>query len=117
GMEQAAAENEFPAHGMARREFERAQAGYSMELWQKESREYRDQLQLTHDQAVKTAEAGRIRMEAERALGDAQKQVDEQQREKEKWERVVEEEKENLIAQLHQWQGEVRELRLSPETV
>lgn len=116
-MEQAVEENEFPAHEMARREFEKAQPGYSMELWQKESREYRNQLQLTQHQAVKTAEAERIRMEAERALGDAQKQVDEYQREKEKWELVVEEEKEKLIARMHQWQGEVSEFRLSPETV
>ncbi len=116
-MEQEVEENEFPTHEVARKEFERAQAGYSMELWQKESRQYRDQLHSSLDQSVKTAEADRIRMEAERALGDAQKQVDEQQREKEKWERVVEEEKEKLIARLHHWQGEASELQLSPETV
>lgn len=116
-MEQAVAENEFPAHELARTEFEKAQPGYSMELWQKESREYRNQLQATHHQAVKTAEAQRIRMEAERALGEAQKQVDEYQRDKEKWEAVAEEEKENLIDQLHQWQGAMSEFRLSPETV
>ncbi|WP_170163471.1 TIGR02680 family protein [Brevibacillus gelatini] len=116
-MEQEVEDNGFPTHEMARGEFEREQEGYSMDLWQKESRQYRDQLQSTLEQSLKTEEAKRIRMEAERALGDAQKQVDELQREKEKWERVVEEEKENLIALLHQWQGEVRELQLPPETV
>lgn len=116
-LELAVVENEFPAHDMARREFEKAQQGYSMELWQKEAREYRNRLQTTHHQAVKTAEAERIRMEAERTLGAAQKQVDAYQQEKEKWELIVEEEKEKLIGLLHQWQGEVSELRLSPETV
>ncbi|RNB82858.1 TIGR02680 family protein [Brevibacillus panacihumi] len=116
-MEDAVGENEFPVHEVARGEFERAQAGYSMELWQKESRQYRDQLQQTLDQAVKTAEAERNRLEAERALGDAQKMVDELQREQDKWERVVEEEKDGLIANLHQWQGEAQELKLSVEAV
>jgi uncharacterized protein (TIGR02680 family) len=116
-MEQEVEDNEFPTHEMARREFERAQAGYSMELWQKEARQYRDQLQSTLEQSLKTEEAERMRMEAERALGDAQKQVDEYQREKEKWEQVVEEEKGRLIDLLHQWQGEVKELLLPPEAV
>lgn len=116
-MEQEATENDFPAHEVARGEFERARAGYSMELWQKEAVDYRNKLQQGLEQAQKVSMAVRVKQEAEQELGEARKQVDELLFTKQKWERVVEEEKERLISSIHEWQGSVQQLRLQPDTV
>lgn len=116
-LEQESSENEFPAHEVARGEFERARAGYSMELWQKEASDYRNRVQQSLEQAQKVSAAVRVKQEAEQELGEARKQVDELVFTKQKWERVVEEEKERLISSFHEWQGGVQLLRLQPDSV
>ncbi|WP_126425840.1 TIGR02680 family protein [Brevibacillus marinus] len=117
GLEQEALENEFPTHALARREWERAEGQFDFSLWQHEARAYRDLLQQALDQTGKVSSANALRQEAEQSLADVQRLYDEEDKRREDWEKTAEEERRKLVARIHEWQAEVKQLVLPAEVV
>lgn len=117
-LECAAKEAEFTGHELIASEFKKHfSKDYGFELWRKECRDYTARL----DDVLKTIRQQTVANDkfkaADGELAEANKKSDLAAEEERKWHEFFEEEKDNLLAQFHQWIKDCREFSLSAEEI
>lgn len=114
-LDNDATEGEFAGHELASREFsEKYQnAEYVFDLWKKEARDYSEKLEIILQVLEEQDRVKEKYQEADRELGEVRKNFDLKNNEARKWHDYFEEEKEKLLASIHQWRQKNQELLLS----
>lgn len=111
-----AAEAMFDAHAIARAEWLRSrEEGYSFLVWKQDANQYMDRLEGTLRKLREQTRALERYKEYDNELAEVRRQLDMHAAEMEKWRTLFEEEREGLLAALHDWHSTNRCLKLSDE--
>ena len=110
-----AAEAAFHSHELLAGEFKKNYSqDYGFELWRKECRDYGTLLDNILKTLADQTRASAQFKNSERELGEANQRLDQAAEEERKWHQLLEEEKDELLAQFHHWIKDCREFSLSP---
>lgn len=105
-------------HILSAREFEKDYlAQFSFDLWKHDADSYRHRLEEVLKVIREESKARERYQDADRELGEARQELDRQERSRQKWEQMFEEEKDRWLAAFHQWRKANQELVLSDEEV
>lgn len=117
-LDDVAAEAKFFGHEVAAREFRNNyRDNYIFDLWKKDAREYREQLEKVLRTLRKQSRVKERHKDADKELADARKELDLKKDETQKWEDFFTEEKDRFLAAFHQWLKDNKVLVLSAEEI
>jgi len=118
GLTAEAEESRFSGHELFLQEFDKCYRDkYHFDFWKKEANEHYQRLEEILKVLQEKARTMEKYQEAERELGEARKELDIRRNEEKKWAEYFEEEKEELLTQIHRWSKDNKELLLFPEEI
>ncbi|WP_028309581.1 TIGR02680 family protein [Desulfitibacter alkalitolerans] len=117
-LEHEGEEAKFQEHETAATEFkENYKQEFYFELWKKESKEYLRKLETVLKVLQEETRAMNRYQDTDREVGEAQKELDRLRQEEKKWYNYFEEEREKLLANIHQWLKANKELIMTDEEI
>lgn len=115
-LDMLAEESTFFNHALASGEFkQKYKQQYLFDLWKKEAMDYLLRLDTILKKLQEYSKVKEQHTDADKALGEARKELDSKQYEMMKWDKLFAEEKDKLLAEIHTWRSNNTELIIDNE--